>query len=154
LAVEDQEIRKPIIVDASKLIIGRMSSNVAKLLLKGNSVVVINAEKALFSGNTKSIINERLKRKELKSVINPKLSPHNPRHPDKILHKIIGGMLPRRKTKGQLALKRLKIYTSTPTQYNGIEKHDFPDAKTRKPLQYYTSLKEVSTALGWRSVNS
>lgn len=151
---ENQEIRKPVIVDASNLIIGRLSSNVAKLLLEGNHIVVINAEQALFSGNPKSIFNERLKRKEIKSIINPKLSPHNPKHPDKILHKIIRGMLPRRKTKGQLALKKLKIYINTPAQYRGIDKHDFPDAKARKPLQYYTSLKEVSTVLGWRSIDS
>ena len=41
---------KTFYVDASGQIAGRLCSKVAKLLLVGNSVVVVNADKALFSG--------------------------------------------------------------------------------------------------------
>ncbi|MEM2976009.1 MAG: uL13 family ribosomal protein, partial [Candidatus Bathyarchaeia archaeon] len=38
------------IIDASGLILGRMASEVAKRLLQGENIMIINAEKAVVSG--------------------------------------------------------------------------------------------------------
>ncbi|MDX1533621.1 MAG: uL13 family ribosomal protein, partial [Nitrosopumilaceae archaeon] len=49
---------KPIVVDATDHIAGRLASNVAKLLLKGNRVSIINCENIMISGNRSNIIKE------------------------------------------------------------------------------------------------
>ena len=47
-----------VIVDATNHIAGRLCSCVAKILLKGDRVVILNAEKAMLSGDKYSIIKE------------------------------------------------------------------------------------------------
>ena len=50
---EQQEIidlSKPIVVDGTNLIAGRLASNVAKLLRKGNRVTIVNCDKIMMSG--------------------------------------------------------------------------------------------------------
>ncbi len=114
-----------LVVDATHLVAGRLSSNVAKLLLDGRYVAVVNAEKTLISGSKKNIIGEQMERFEIKSKINPVYTPHNPKKPDRILYMIIRGMLPRRKPRGQEALKRLKVYIGIPNMYRSVEKKIF-----------------------------
>ncbi|HUH82474.1 MAG TPA: uL13 family ribosomal protein, partial [Nitrososphaerales archaeon] len=45
-------------IDATDQIAGRLSSKVAKLILSGKRVVVVNAEKALISGSRTSVITQ------------------------------------------------------------------------------------------------
>ena len=49
---------KPIVIDGTDLIAGRLCSNVAKLLLKGNHVSIVNCEKIMISGNRRNVIEE------------------------------------------------------------------------------------------------
>jgi len=140
-----------IVVDAQGHIAGRLASYIAKSLLKGNRIVVINAEKILLSGSKYSIINEYLERLEIGSVINPKHGPLHPRRPDTIFTKMIRGMLPYRKAKGLEALKRLRVYINTPEYYKPIEKTIFEKALATKPLSFYLTLGEVASRLGWKS---
>ncbi len=151
MAVEAVKTEQPIVIDATHQVVGRMASNVAKILIEGGRVVVVNAEKALISGSRKNIISEQLKKQELKSKVNPKYSPHNFRQPDKMLHKTIRGMLPRRKPKGVDALNRLRVYVGAPAVYGSVEKETFKDAEARKPLPFYLTLGEVASTLGWKA---
>ena len=151
MAVESIKNQKPIVVDANQQMVGRMASKIAKLLLEENHVVVLNVEQSLMSGSRKNIITEYNQRHELKSVVNPINSPHKPRQPDKILHRMIRGMLPRRKMKGQNALKRLKVHIGIPEQYRSVEKMFFEDAKPNKPAQFYVTMGEIATSQGWGS---
>ncbi|MCP8304675.1 MAG: 50S ribosomal protein L13 [archaeon] len=144
------EKAKIMVVDAQGHIAGRLSSYIAKSLLKGNRVVVVNAEKTLLSGSKSSIINEYLKRLEIGSVINPRHGPFHPRRPDTILTKMVRGMLPHRKAKGLEALKRLRVHIGIPEQYKSVEKIVFEKALTTKPLSFYLTLGEVASRLGWK----
>ena len=47
---------RPIVVDATNHIAGRLASNVAKLLMKGNRVSVVNCEKIMMSGKTNQVL--------------------------------------------------------------------------------------------------
>ncbi len=144
------EKAKIMVVDAQGHIAGRLSSYIAKSLLKGNKVVVVNAEKTLLSGRKSSIINQYLKRLEIGSVINPRHGPLHPRRPDTMLTKMVRGMLPYRKAKGLEALKRLRVYISIPEQYNSVEKAVFEKALATKPLSFYLTLGDVASRLGWK----
>ena len=143
------KVEQTLIVDATHQVTGRMASSVAKLLIEGRRVVVVNAELALISGSRKNITEEQMKRREIKSVINPMYTPHRYKQPDKMLRRIIRGMLPRRKPKGRDAFKRLRVYVGTPPAYRSVDKTTFKDAQARRPLPFYLTIGEVASILGW-----
>lgn len=141
---------QPIVVDAEGHVVGRLASHVAKLLLRGDRVVVVNAEKALFSGKRGMVLREWLSRLEISSVVNPKFGPFHPRAPDRILRRVVRGMVPRRKAKGVQAMKRLRVYLGVPEAYARAERQRFPDAEATKPPSFYLPLAEVAQRLGWK----
>lgn len=143
------ELRQDVVVDASNSIAGRLCSKVAKLLLEGYRVVVLNCERALISGERKSVIREWKKYLEVRSVINPKHTPRHPRRPDRILTEMIRGMVPKDKPKGRAAINRLRVYVGTPEVYRG-RTVKFEDAMARKPPAFYTTIGEIAKELGWR----
>ena len=148
--VEIAKTEQPVVVDAAQEVAGRMASKIAKLLIEGKHVVVLNAETSLMSGSKKNIFAEYMQRKELKSIVNPINAPHRPRQPNMILNRMIRGMLPRRKPKGQNAFKRLKVHIGIPTPYRTVEKMTFEDAKPKKQLQLYVTIGEIAVNQGWR----
>ena len=46
------------VIDADNLIMGRLASHVAKLLISGEEVAIVNAEKTIISGRKKNILAE------------------------------------------------------------------------------------------------
>ena len=104
----------PLTIDATDCIAGRMCSQISKLLLKGHSVRVVNAEKTMMSGNRYMIIDSYRKFLTISSATNPINGPVHPRRPDRILTKMIRGMLPKRKSSGISSFKRLRVYISVP----------------------------------------
>lgn len=140
---------KQIVVDGTDLIAGRLCSNVAKLLLKGNRVSIVNCDKIMISGSRKNIVGEYQKFLEISSILNPKHGPFHPRRPDTIISRMIRGMLPRKKPSGQTALKRLRAYIGVPGQLKSQEKIQFEKAKIRKSSSNYTTMAELGRTVGW-----
>lgn len=137
-------------VDASGKIAGRLCSNVAKLLLDGNRVIIVNSEKALISGQRGSVMKGWLEYLKIASVVHPKHGPFHSRTPNGILTRMVRGMLPRRKPKGGAALKRLRAYVGVPVQYNKEKLENFEDSIATKPAAYYVSLSEIANRIGWK----
>jgi len=146
--VEDKT-SKPLVVDGTSLIAGRLCSHVAKLLLEGNSVSIVNCENIMISGNRKNIIGEYKKFLEIASILHPKHGPFHPRRPDTIISRMVRGMLPRKKPSGRSALKRLRAYIGSPKELSSFKKIQFDDAKLRKPISNYTSMTELGKNVGW-----
>ncbi len=138
-----------VVVDAKDHIAGRLCSYVAKLLLSGKRVAIVNAEKAMISGSRQSIIKEWKEFLEISSAVHPKHGPFHPRRPDTILKKMVSGMLPRKKPKGINALKRLRVYIGIPHEYANFQYTRFDDAMISKPKAYYTSIEEIAREIGW-----
>src|SRR5262245_45953326 len=136
-------------VDATDCIAGRMCSQISKLLLKGYRVRVVNAENAMISGNRYMIIDSYKKFLTISSATNPINGPFHPRRPDRILTRMIRGMLPKRKPSGITALKRLRVYVSVPPDLRDSKKDTFESSKIRKPYSYYLSLGQVAKEIGW-----
>jgi len=86
------------IIDAKGLILGRLASNVAKRLLLGETVIILNAEKVAISGKRKQIVKEA---KTFLEVGHPRKGPFHPRRPDRIIRRTIRGMLPWKKPQKQ-----------------------------------------------------
>jgi len=123
---------RPIVIDATDHIAGRLSSNVAKLLLQGNRVAVINSEKIMMSGRRRGIIDEYKQFLKISSILHPKHGPFHPRRPDTIISRMIRGMLPRDKPSGKEALSRLRVYFGIPKDVKSLERIQIEKAKIRK----------------------
>jgi len=138
-----------IVVDGTDHIAGRLCSNVAKLLLDGNRVSVVNCEKIMISGTRKNIINEYKDFLKIASILHPKHGPFHPRRPDTIFSRMVRGMLPRKKPSGQAALKRLRAYIGVPNELKSKKTVQFEKAKIRKSNSYFTSMNELGRTIGW-----
>ena len=144
--------RNSLVIDGANLIAGRLSSYVAKKLLEGQFVHVINADKVLLTGNRLSIIADFKKKLEIGSIVNPeKHGPFHQKHPHEILSKMIRGMLPRRKTHGLEAFRRLRVSVGTPLSPNFSDDPLLEKAKANKPLSFYLTLGSLSQEFGWKS---
>lgn len=116
--MEEKTQSDVMIVDASNQIAGRLASCVAKELLKGSRVFLVNAESAIVSGDPvylKKTFDAKYKRGD------PYHGPFFPRMPDMMLKRIIRGMLPYKKAKGRAAMKRLRVFISVPEEFKGKE---------------------------------
>ena len=141
---------RPIVVDTTDHIAGRLSSQVAKLLLKGNRVSLVNCEKIMISGTRENIIKEYREFLEINSIINPKHGPVHYRRPDTMITKMIRGMLPYgRKPSGVEAHKRLRAHIGSPKELRSIEKIQFEKAKIKKSASNYTTMGELGRVIGW-----
>jgi len=152
LASQETVVRtdRPIVVDATNHIAGRLSSNVAKLLLKGNRVSVVNCDKIMMSGTRSNQIKEYREFLEINSIINPKHGPVHYRRPDTIMAKMIRGMLPYdRKPSGKVAHQRLRTYIGSPKELKSFEKIQFEKAKIKKSVSNYTTMAELCRVIGW-----
>jgi large subunit ribosomal protein L13 len=140
---------RPIVVDATDHIAGRLSSNVAKLLLNGNRVSIVNCEKIMLSGTRTNIIYHYRKFLEVNSVIHPKHGPVHARRPDTMMTRMVRGMLPKKKPSGLLAHKRLRTYIGSPRELSGFEKIQFKQAKITKSAANYTTIGDIAKIIGW-----
>ena len=151
---DQKTIQQPkiIIVDATNCIAGRMCSHVSKLLLQGNRVVIVNAEKAMLSGNNRYKTIELYKEHlEINSVTNPIHGPFHPRRPDTLLSKMVRGMVPKRKSSGITAFKRLRVHIGVPDEMKDSKMESFSDSKITKPEAYYISVGEIAKQIGWHA---
>jgi large subunit ribosomal protein L13 len=147
----ESNITKQIVVDASNCIAGRLCSYVSKLLLQGNRVTIINSERAMLSGNRYKTIEDYKKYLEVSSVTNPIHGPYHPRRPDRILTRMVRGMIPRRKPSGIAAFKRLRVYIGIPTEFQSSKKIKiFEDVKITKTESYYITIGDVAKQIGWK----
>lgn len=137
------------VIDASDLILGRLASSTAKLLMEGEEVTIINAEKSFISGNKASILSKYKHRRERASIVNPvRHGPFFPRRPDDIIKRTVRGMVPHKKYIGRTALKRLRVYVGSPENLaeKAISLEKANKSKLYKPK--YMELGELSRLLG------
>ncbi|MFB5610580.1 MAG: 50S ribosomal protein L13 [Nitrosopumilaceae archaeon] len=138
-----------IVVDGTNLVAGRLASHVAKLLLNGNRVSIVNCEEIMISGTRSNIIKEYRDFLEIGSIIHPEHGPYHPRRPDTIISRMIRGMLPRKKPSGLTAHKRLRAYIGTPKQLKSLKRTQFDKAKITRSTANYTTMADLGRTIGW-----
>ena len=136
---------KATIIDAKGLILGRMASSVAKRLLQGETVIVVNAEKAAISGKRLQIVKAA---KTFLEVGHPRKGPFHQRRPDRIVRRTIRGMLPRQKPKGLQAFKRLRVYLGVPLEVEDKEIQTILEANADKLKSPYITVGELAKEIG------
>ena len=109
------------LIDGKDAIMGRLASYAAKEALKGEDIVILNTEQVIITGNRENIKKDfDEKRTHVGSAQKgPKIS----RSPEKILKRVIRGMLPDHRTgRGKVALKRIKCYVGVPKEFENMKK--------------------------------
>ena len=132
------------VIDADGAVLGRLASLIAKRLLLGEEIIVINAEKAIVTGSKERIM-ERFSAKRERG--DPIKGPFYPSRPDKLFKRVVRGMLPRKKKRGREALKRLKVYIDNPENLEGEKIGKRVDEIKCK----YMRLGEICKLLGWKA---
>jgi len=100
------------VLDASGCIMGRLASHVAKALLEGEQVHVVNAEKAIVSGAKHSVFREYTEKRQLN---HQRKGPFYPRMPHLMFKRSVRGMIPYQTPRGRAAFKRLRVDIGMPT---------------------------------------
>lgn len=134
------------VINAEGLILGRMASKVAKKLLNGEGVIIVNAEKSVLSGKKKSKVAEA---KKFLEVGSPERGPFHYRRPDRIMRKTVRGMLPIRQPKGKTAYKRLKVFMGVPEDLKDHKMDTFAEAQAAKLKGPHLTLAELAKEIGW-----
>jgi len=133
------------VYDASNQIVGRLSSHIAKELLKGENIFVVNVEKSVLAGNPKKKKEFYLQRIHRGDPIH---GPFFPKQPDEIFRRAVRGMLPWDKNKGREAFRRLKVFIGVPEDFKGKSMEKLKSADAEKLRTKYMSLEELSLYLG------
>ncbi len=100
------------------MIFGRLASQIAKKLMRGEQINLVNAEKIILVGNPKQIEQRYLTKRGLRNKGTPERSPVWPKVPHLLVKRMIRGMLPRENSRGKAALGRLMVYTGNPKKFN------------------------------------
>ncbi|MHA1754456.1 MAG: 50S ribosomal protein L13 [Candidatus Odinarchaeia archaeon] len=137
------------VIDASNAILGRLSSIVAKRLLEGERIIIVNAEKAVISGSKYEIINEYKNKFKKRTLTSPWKGPFHYRRPDKLVKRTIRGMLPYKKAKGRMAYRRLVVHIGVPDNINKENIIKLKEADANRLKNKYLSVKELAKELGW-----
>ncbi|HIG98263.1 TPA: 50S ribosomal protein L13 [Candidatus Woesearchaeota archaeon] len=136
------------LIDATNLVLGRMATIAAKHALNGESVTIINCEKAVVTGSKESTMGNYSQKFELGQV---NQGPYFPRRPDMLVRRAVRGMLPRKKPRGRAALGRVMCFIGTPEQENKEEATSLPEVGVQriKRAQYIT-VNELCRHLGYK----
>jgi large subunit ribosomal protein L13 len=136
------------IIDATNLIVGRMAAKAAKLALLGERVDIVNCEKAIITGSRRNVIEKYKRKRDLGH--SPFKGPYIIRSPDRIVKRIIRGMLPYKKERGERAFKRIKCHVGVPDEFENEKMiATIKEANVSKlPNLKYITIEEVSKEMG------
>lgn len=132
------------IIDANNAVLGRLSTHVAKQLLGGNEIIIINAEKARITGNSNTIKNKYFERRSRGS---PQHGPFFPKRPELIVKRTIRGMMPYKTPEGRAAFKKLRVYAGIPKEFEGKQA---TSVAVKELSTESITVGKLARTIGWR----
>ena len=138
---------KRTVIDANNLILGRMSSIIAKRLLEGEKIDIVNAENVIITGKRMKLIKEN---KEFLEVGGRERGPLHYRRPHAIVRRTIRGMLPYKKTRGREAFSRLKVHIGIPEELESYPLESIPNVSVDRLKGNYITVGEIAKNIGWK----
>jgi large subunit ribosomal protein L13 len=145
-----KEVGNYTVINADGLILGRLASKVARRLLCGEKIAVVNSEMTVISGKRSSIIEDYKEKLRIRTLVNPAKGPFHARRPDKILRRAIRGMLPWDTTRGKEAFRRLVTFIGIPQELKDKKPEPLLDARFERLKGRFVRLGDISTEIGWR----
>lgn len=128
------------VIDAENAILGRAASLIAKRLLSGEKIDVINAEKALVSVNSAENYLVKSKRG------GRDWGPYMPRNAALWFRRTVRGMVPRGISRGRIALTRFRAYAGVPAKFAGVAAETIAQ-RIGDPVHKYVTLKKFSESM-------
>jgi large subunit ribosomal protein L13 len=135
------------VIDGDGLILGRLASTVAKRLLAGEAIDIVNAERIVVSGKRKMVIERE---KEFLEVGGFGKGPIHYRQPHRMVRRTIRGMLPHRKSHGRDAFRRLRVHIGVPRKLEDAEKESIPEIHSSNLGRRFVSVGEIAESIGWK----
>ncbi|HLH86264.1 MAG TPA: 50S ribosomal protein L13 [Thermoplasmataceae archaeon] len=132
------------VIDGTNMVYGRLSSLVAKELLNGEEIVVVNSDKVAVTGRRGFTIQKFKERLDIGSV---RKGPYYPRTSNQILRRSIGDMLPKKTTHGKEALRRCKVYPGLPKEFSTASVVVLEKARNNK-VSGFVTLGEIAKNIG------
>jgi len=140
------------IINADGMVLGRLGSLVAKMLLLGDKVIIVNAEKVVISGKARFTIESYKKRSNIKTLTNPIKGPFFYRKPNLLVRRTIRGMLPWKYPRGRQAYRSLRVYMGIPKILNIDESkiENFPEFSVTHLKGPFIEVSKLAQELGWK----
>jgi len=127
------------IIDGTNAVLGRLASYVAKELLKGEEINIMNCEKVIITGNQKT--TEREFSDKRSRFGHSQKGPKHIKTSDRMVKRVVRGMLPNHRFgRGRQAWKRLMCYNKVPKEFQDKKMIKAGKPKTCK----YSEVKEFS----------
>ena len=121
-------------------LLGRMATKIAKDVLMGEEVRVVNCDKVVVSGRSVKIFADMKTRQDRRGY--PLKSQKRPRMADRFVRRAIRGMLPWKTTRGREAFSRVMCYVGVPAEFASAELVTVENANVSK----LTKSKHVTVA--------
>jgi large subunit ribosomal protein L13 len=122
---------------------------VAKAIINGERVTVINSQDLVIVGNKKSILEKFTTRVDGAVKSNPHYGPKYDRIPSKIFRRMVRNMLPTKKRAKERIIKQLRVFNTTAKGIDSKEAIIFEEIKFNH-RNNYIKLKDVALLLGGR----
>lgn len=133
------------IIDAKDQILGRVSSFAAKKALLGETVDIINCEKAVITGSKFDVLR---KYNAHRARGQPTQGPFFSRRPNLFVRRIIRGMLPYKNYRGKHAYARIKCHIGEPEPLTGKKARLDKAHISKLPSLKYMYVGELCKLLG------
>ncbi|AGI48359.1 ribosomal protein L13, archaeal/eukaryotic [Thermoplasmatales archaeon BRNA1] len=134
------------VIDGAGLIYGRLGTQVANMIMSGEEVVVLNAEKIIVTGERAEVLKDFKHKVDLGEVTKRK-GPFYPRRADLLFKRCVRGMIPRYTTTGREAYRALHVFVGVPKQFENAEKI-VPEVASKHVNCKFVTLGEISEFLG------
>ncbi len=134
------------VINGENLVMGRVASRIAKAVLLGEEIALLNCEKIMVTGSRETILSRQRFLADL--IGKPDKGRFYYTRPDMFVRRVIRGMLPKN-ARGIVAFKRIKCYISVPEQFASASAETFEEANIKKiPNLKYMSVSEICRLMG------
>lgn len=134
------------IIDAKDMILGRVATYAAKMALNGDTINVVNCEKARITGQRHVVLEDQL---HMRTRGNIRQGPYVFKNSDAYMRRVIRGMLPHKFDRGRKALSRVRCFVGMPEAFKTKPLESFEDCHIKKVRSAKSmALSEVSHAVG------
>ncbi|MCR4368601.1 MAG: 50S ribosomal protein L13 [archaeon] len=135
------------VIEGTNMVCGRLASPIAKRLLNGERIEIVNAEKIVFTGTREGIFEKIVRRREGSVKGNPHQGPKYPRVPDLLVKRVVRGMLPWKMSSGKAAYKNLRVHIGVPVELKDAKIERIEGAANKLEKGFLT-VGEISRSLG------
>lgn len=128
------------IIDGKNLILGRLAAYAAKQALLGETIIIVNSEDIIISGDKKNIKDRYLAKTGRGDLYK---GPFFPKTADRLVRRTIRGMLPFHQDRGRVAFRKVMCYKGIPDKYKNEKIETLDRANASKLKTNYITVGEL-----------